>query len=236
VKTIGLIGGMSWESTAVYYRLLNEGVKTKLGGLHSAKVIIHSLDFAEVARLQHHNRWEELAALLGQAAIQLDQAGADILAIATNTMHCLADTVQSRVKIPLIHIADATAYGIQQAQLQKIALLGTQFTMEGDFYKGYLKTQYDFTVMVPNAPDRELIHSIIYNELCQGLISEDSKQALISIIQQLVNDGAEGVILGCTELPLLIKPSDTQVPLFDTLQLHVQALLHQAMSDAFSLN
>ena len=224
LKTIGLIGGMSWESSAVYYHHLNMWVKNHLGGLHSAKAILLSVDFAEVAALQHDNRWDELTAMLCAHAQSLEKAGADIIAIATNTMHCVADAVQASVSIPLLHIADATANAIKTENVGCVGLLGTRFTMEGAFYKDRLETPHGLSVVIPNESDRAEVHRIIYEELCQGIISNESRKNLLAVIQRLADAGAQGVILGCTELSLLVTHGDATLPLFDTTAIHAHAL------------
>lgn len=229
MKTIALIGGMSWESTLMYYRLLNETVKQKLGGLHSAKCILYSMDFAEVEMLQREGRWVEAGQLLAAAAKSLEAAGADCVLLCTNTMHKVADAIQAGVTIPLLHIADATGAAIQQAGLHRVALLGTRFTMEEDFYRGHLVLQFGLDVMLPNPEGRERVHQIIYDELCMGQIKPDSKADVVKIIQQLVRQGAEGIILGCTELGLLMSAADCPVPLFDTTRIHAQAAVKYAM-------
>jgi aspartate racemase len=230
MKTIGLIGGMSWESSIVYYQRLNEAVREKMGGLHSAKVILFSLDFAEVASLQHDGQWEELRNVLTHAASQLENAGAEVIAIATNTMHVLADEVQAAIGVPLIHIAEATAKGIQQTKIQHVALLGTKFTMEGGFYRDYLENRHGLTVFIPEPEERDAVHRIIYQELCQGRVLEPSKATLVQIIDNFAKKGVEGIILGCTELPLILKQEDVSVRLFDTMALHADSILAESLS------
>ena len=229
MKTIGLIGGMSWESTTSYYRLINEGIKEQLGGLHSAKLVLVSVDFAEIEKLQHQGKWEETGDILSKAAQSLEKAGADFILICTNTMHLLAPQIQTAVSIPLLHIADATAEKIQNAGLSKIALLGTAFTMEKDFYKGRLEKEYALEVITPNAANRKIIHQIIYNELCLGKIKDASRNEYLRIIDTLTAQGAEAVILGCTEIALLVKPEDTQVTLFDTTKIHALKAVEKAL-------
>lgn len=229
MKTIGLIGGMSWESTMEYYRLINESVKEKLGGLHSAKCVLCSVDFAEVAELQRHGQWPEAARLLVGAARSVEKAGADLLLICTNTMHKLADTVQAGIGIPLLHIVDATAEKVKQAGLHRVGLLGTRFTMEDDFYRGRLMSQFGLEVTIPDPGDREAVHRIIYEELCLGTARPESKAQLAGIMSRLVEMGAEGIILGCTELGLLIRAEDCRVPLFDTTRVHALAAVEQAL-------
>jgi aspartate racemase len=229
MKTIGLIGGMSWESTVEYYRLMNEAVKAKLGGLHSAKCILYSVDFAEVEELQRHGQWPEAAQLLADAAQKVEKAGADLMLICTNTMHKLADTVQDGIGIPLLHIADATAEKVKQASLQRVGLLGTRFTMEEDFYRGRLTGRFGLEVVIPNIEDRETVHRIIYEELCVGTIRAESKAHVAGIMSRLIEMGAEGIILGCTELGLLIGAEDCRVPLFDTTREHALAAVACAL-------
>ena len=229
MKTIGLIGGMSWESSIEYYRIINETAKAKLGGLHSAKSIMYSVDFAEIEILQHQGKWAEAAQILVDAAKNLENGGADFIVLCTNTMHKVADDIQANVKIPLLHIADATAQLVKDSGIQKIGLLGTRFTMEEEFYKGRLSQKYGLSVNVPNAQEREIVHRVIYDELVIGKIQQHSKEQYISIIEQMVNQGAEGVILGCTEIGLLIHKQDSQVPLFDTTRIHAEAAVEYAL-------
>lgn len=220
MKTIGLLGGMSWESTESYYRLINETVKQKLGGLHSAKLVLHSVDFAEIEKLQHQGKWDETAEILTKAAQGLEKAGADFILICTNTMHLVAPQIQAGISIPLLHIADATAELIVAEGLKRIGLVGTAFTMEEDFYKGQLENKYKLEVIIPDESDRKLVHQVIYDELCLGKIADGSRKEYLRIIDDLVSRGAEGVILGCTEIALLVKPEHTAVKLFDTTQIH----------------
>ena len=229
MKTIGLIGGMSWESSIEYYRIINEMTKAKLGGLHSAKSIMASVDFAEIEVLQHQGKWDAAAQILIEAAKNLEAGGADFIVICTNTMHKVADDIQANVKIPILHIADATAQLVKEAGIQKIGLLGTRFTMEEEFYKGRLTEKYGLTVMVPDAQEREIIHRVIYDELVLGEIQQNSKDTYIAIIERMVNAGAEGIILGCTEIGLLIHDQDSRVPLFDTTQIHAKAAVEYAL-------
>jgi aspartate racemase len=229
MKVIGLIGGMSWESTLEYYRLINESVKERLGGLHSAKCVLYSVDFAEVEALQRRGKWSEAAQLLVGAAQSVEKAGADFVLICTNTMHKLADTVQAGIGIPLLHIADATAEKVKQAGLQRVGLLGTRFTMEEDFYRGRLANQFGLEVMIPDTQDRETVHRIIYEELCVGTIRPESRGQVADIMSRLVEMGAEGIILGCTELGLLLGPEDCREPLFDTTRVHALAAVEQAL-------
>jgi aspartate racemase len=230
MKTIGLIGGMSWESSSEYYKIINETVKERCGGLHSAKCIMYSVDFEEIASLQHQGEWEELTKLMINFAQQLEGAGADFIVICTNTMHKMAEEVQDNIHIPLLHIADATAEKIIEQGLGKPGLLGTKFTMEEDFYKQRLKEKYSINVIIPSYADREIIDSVIYNELCLGKIKQSSKEKFKEIIKKLISIGADGMILGCTEIPLLISQKDVEVPLFDTTTIHSKAAV------AFALN
>lgn len=231
MKTIGLIGGMSWESSLLYYRIINETVKAKLGGLHSAKVMMVSVDFAEIEILQHHGKWAEAAQILISAAKSLENGGADFMLICTNTMHKVADEIQASVRIPLLHIADATAQVVKDSGIQKIGLLGTRFTMEEGFYKGRLSQKYGLSVSVPNVEAREIVHRVIYDELVLGKIEQQSKAQYIQIIEQMVRDGAEGIILGCTEIGLLVHPQDSRVPLFDTTRIHAEAAVEYALKE-----
>ncbi|MCG9580850.1 aspartate/glutamate racemase family protein [Vibrio tubiashii] len=229
MKTIGIIGGMSWESTATYYQQLNEGVKRAKGGLHSAKIILNSVDFAEIEALQRSGDWQANASILCQAAQSIEKAGADFILIATNTMHKVAGQVEESISIPLLHIADATSVELQQRGITKIGLLGTAFTMEQAFYKQRLTDKFGIEVVVPNGVQRKLVHDIIYNELCLGKINRRSKDDYLTIIDDLAASGAEGVILGCTEIGLLVEQGDTQVPLFDTVAIHVNAAVEEAL-------
>ncbi len=231
MKTIGLIGGMSWESTALYYRLLNEGIKKKLGKLHSAKIALVSVDFQEVEVLQHRGEWEQAGALLADAAQGVEAAGADFVLICTNTMHKVASRVQEAVTIPLLHLADATAKRIQSNGYETIGLLGTRFTMEEDFYRGRLTSQHGLEVIVPAAGDRELVHRVIYDELCQGKTDDGSRREYLRIIEQMHAEGAQGVIEGCTEIGMLVQQEHTSVPLFDTTTIHVEEAVELALMD-----
>ena len=234
MKTIGMIGGMSWESSIEYYRIINETVRTELGGLHSAKSMMVSVEFAEIEALQHQDRWGEAAKILIAAARSLESGGADFAIICTNTMHKLYDKIQQSVRIPLLHIADATAELIKAQGIQKIALLGTRFTMEENFYKGRLIEKYGLDVIIPGSEDMENIHRIIYDELCAGIIQPDSKQKYTDIIRRLAKEGAEGIILGCTEIGLLVKQEDSPVPLFDTTEIHARAAVKYALQNELS--
>ena len=230
MKTIGMIGGMSWESTLEYYRIVNQEVKVRLGGLHSAKCVLYSVDFEEIERLQHENLWEEAGEVLGRAAQGLEKGGADFIIICTNTMHKVAEAVQKSVSIPLLHLADATAEKIRVKGLKTIALLGTRFTMEEDFYKGRLVDNYGLDVIVPNEKEMDVIHQVIYSELCLGKIDSNSRKKYLDIIDRLKREGAEGVILGCTEIGLLVKQEDTDIPLFDTTEIHARAAVDFALT------
>jgi amino-acid racemase len=227
-QLIGMIGGMSWESSAEYYRLANELVQARLGGLHSARVLLASVDFADIEQLQVGGRWDEAARLLADIAKGLEAAGADLLLLCTNTMHKVADQVQAAVSIPLLHLADATAAAVIRAGLRTIGLLGTAFTMEQDFYRDRL-TSHGLRVLVPDADDRADVHRVIYDELCRGIVQEESRAVYRAVIRRLVQAGAEGVILGCTEIELLIGASDSPVPLFPTARLHVEAAVDAAL-------
>jgi len=229
MKTIGLIGGMSWESTTEYYRIINEAIKEKLGGLHSAKIVLYSADMEEIALLQHEEKWDKLTDLMIDAAKRVERSGSDLLLICTNTMHKMAEQVARSIAIPLLHIADATAERIISLNLKRVALLGTRFTMEQDFYKGRLRDRYNLKVIIPNEADRQEIHSIIYQELCAGEIKSSSEEQLKAIIERLVSNGAQGIILGCTELPLLIKQDDSPVPVLDTTRIHAEAAVEYAL-------
>ena len=230
MKTIGLIGGMSWESTQSYYQLLNQGIKNKLGGLHSAKIVLVSLDFAEIAVLQQQQDWPQMAEILIKAAKQVEAAGADYLLICTNTMHKLAEQVQAAVAIPLLHIADAVGENLIQHNFKKVALLGTQITMEQDFYKQRLADKFAIDVLIPDVHGRETVHRVIYDELCKGIISPQSKAKYLTIIDSLTQQGAEAIILGCTEIALLVQQSDTSIPLLDSTALHCAMALENSLN------
>lgn len=231
-KVIGLIGGMSWESSAEYYRIINETVRTRLGGLRSARCLMWSFDFGEIEALQHAGRWDEAAAALIDAAQRLERGGADVVVICTNTMHRMADAVQAAIGLPLLHIADPTAQRIRAAGLSRVGLLGTAFTMEQDFYKGRLAARHGLDVLVPEADDRAEVHRVIYEELVQGRALPASREAYRAIIARLVARGAQAVILGCTEIMLLVRPEDSPVPLFDTTALHAEAAVDWALAGA----
>jgi len=229
VLTIGLLGGMSWESSARYYQLANELVRERLGGLHSARLVLLSVDFAEIEELQVGDRWDEAGALLAAAAERVEAAGADLLLLCTNTMHKVADQVAAAVDIPLLHLADATAAAVKAAGLTTVGLLGTAFTMEQPFYRDRLAS-HGLTVLVPEAEDRALVHSVIYDELCLGIAAETSRAAYVAVIDRLVSAGAEGVILGCTEIELLIDQDAVGVAVFPTTRLHVEAAVDKALA------
>lgn len=228
MKTIGLLGGMSWESTVTYYQIVNEAVKRELGGLHSAKVLMYSVDFAEIERCQAEGNWDKSAEILAQAAENLEKAGADFILICTNTMHKVVPQIQARIGVPLIHIAEATADVLRERKIQTVALLGTKYTMTEAFYKDKL-VQAGISVLIPDGDDIETVNDIIYNELCLGVISPQSRQALLAIIDALTQKGAQGVILGCTEIGLLIRQEDTPLPVFDTTQIHAEKAAQLAL-------
>lgn len=222
---------MSWESSLEYYRIINEKVKEELGSLHSAQSLIYSVDFEPIKQLQHEGKWDELTKIMVEAAKRLEQGGADLILICTNTMHKMAGDVEANINLPLIHIADATAGAIKEEGLKTVGLLGTRFTMEQDFYKGRLSEKHDLRVVIPNDDDMDIVHQIIYNELCLGQIKDLSKKEYFRIINKLVENGAEGVILGCTEIPLLVKQEDVTVPIFDTTTLHAEAAVLAAIKE-----
>ena len=231
MKTIGLIGGMSWESSAEYYRIINQETNRRLGGVHSAQCLMWSFDFEEIKRLQHEGEWDKLAEAMKGAAIRLESGGADFLVICTNTMHRLADAISSSVGLPLLHIADPTADRIKAAGFRRIGLLGTAFTMEQDFYKGRLQQRHGLDVIVPEENARRIVHEIIYKELVLGQIRPESRQAYREIIARLIERGAQGIILGCTEIMLLVKEEDSAVPLFDTTTIHAVAAVDRALAE-----
>lgn len=230
MKTLGLIGGMSWESSAQYYRLINEDVRRRLGGAHSARLLLWSLDFADIQQRQHAGDWDGLATDMIDAARRLQAGGAELLLICTNTMHLLSPQIEAACPLPLLHIADPTASAIVQTGVQRVGLLGTAFTMEQDFYRGRLATRFGLDVLVPDADDRRIVHDIIYRELIAGVVSPRSRQAYVEVIQRLVARGAQAIILGCTEIMLLVRPEDSPVPLFDTTTLHAHAAVEAALS------
>jgi len=231
MKTIGLIGGMSWESSIEYYRIINQTVKARLGGLHSAKSVMYSVDFAEVEILQHQGRWAEAAQRLIEAAKRLENSGAELIVLCTNTMHKVADEIQANVKLPFLHIADATAQRVLSSGLRAVGLLGTRFTMEEEFYTGRLSKNYGLNVIVPNAREREVVHRVIYDELVVGRIEPASKVQYVRIIEQMIGQGVEGIILGCTEIGLLLHQEDSRVPLFDTTRIHAEAAVEYALQE-----
>jgi len=230
VKVIGLIGGMSWESTVPYYCHINELVKQRLGGLHSARIVLYSVDFHDIEKLQHAGRWDEAGAILAAAAQALVAAGADFIVLCTNTMHKVVGAIESAVTIPVLHIADATAAEIQRAALRRVGLLATRFTMEQDFYRGRLESQHGIDVIVPDEGERELVHRVIYDELCLGVISDTSRERYRESIARLVERGAEGIIFGCTEIGLLVSQADSPVPVFDTTRIHAAATVDFALA------
>lgn len=221
---------MSWESTLPYYRLANEAVREALGGLHSARLVLYSVDFAEVERMQREGRWDDAGRLLGEAGKALRAAGAEALVLCTNTMHKVADDIESISGLPLLHIADATAAAISAAGMTRIGLLGTRFTMEGEFYRRRLEEKHGLEVLVPDEADRELVHRVIYDELCRGRIEDASRAAYLAVIERLAARGAQGIVLGCTEIGLLVSPADTALPLFDTTTLHARGAVAWALS------
>jgi aspartate racemase len=229
MKMIGLIGGMSWESTLEYYRIINQRMKEKIGGFHSAKILLYSVDFQEVESLQHRGGWKELTELMIDAAQRVERAGAELLVICTNTMHKMAPEVQKSIRIPLLHIVDVTAAEVKRRSLRTVGLLGTRFTMEQDFYKLRLSQDHGLEVLIPEEKERELIHGILYNELCLGEIKETSRGVFQGIIAGLVSRGAQGIILGCTEIPLLVSQEDYDIPLFDTTAIHARAAADTAL-------
>ena len=231
LKTIGLIGGMSWESTVTYYKIINETVKEKLGGLHSAKCILYSVDFQEIEECQANGNWEKSGEILGEAAYNLEKAGADFIVICTNTMHKVVNQIKEKISIPILHIAEMTAEKILEKGLKNIALLGTKYTMEQDFYKSKL-IEKDINVIIPDKNDIETINKVIYDELCLGTINSDSKKKFLEIVDKLRSKGAEGIILGCTEIGLLIKNADTDVPLFDTAIIHAEQAAIYSIKDS----
>lgn len=230
MKTIGLLGGMSWESTAEYYRLLNEGVRDRLGGLHSARIVLTSVDFAEIERMQVEERWNDAASALADEARRLETADVDVILLCTNTMHKVADVIESAVDVTFLHLADATAEAIVRSDVSTVGLLGTTFTMEQAFYRERLETK-GIHVIVPAADDRALVHRVIYDELCIGVVREESRVAYADVIDRLIASGAEGIVLGCTEIELLVNPDETwQVPMFPTTRIHVEAAIEYALA------
>jgi aspartate racemase len=231
LKTIGLIGGMSWESSIEYYRIINETVHQRLGGLHSAKSVMYSVDFAEIETLQHQGRWQEATQCMIDAAQRVERGGADFVVICTNTMHKMAGELQANISIPILHIADATAAKVRAQGMRKIGLLGTKFTMEEDFYKGRLIEKHGLQVLVPDAGDRAIVHRVVYDELVLGKINPASKAEYQRIISRLIQQGAEGIILGCTEIGLLVGEADSTAPLFDTTRIHAVAAADYALAE-----
>ena len=231
MKTIGLIGGMSWESSAEYYKIINETVKKRLGGLHSATLIMYSVDFEDIEKLQHAGEWDRATEFMVDAARKVERGGADFVLICTNTMHKMADEVQQALNIPLLHIADATAAEIKAHNMKHVGLLGTRFTMEEDFYKRRLQEDHGLTTIVPEEDERTIVHDLIYDELCCGEIRESSREKYKTIIENLIKRGAEGIILGCTEIPLLVSQRDSPVPVFDTTRIHAEAAVTLALTD-----
>ena len=229
MKTIGLIGGMSWESSAVYYEIINREVQQQLGGFHSARCILYSVDFAQIEELQHQDNWEQLNREMATAAQNLEKAGAELIVLCTNTMHLCSEAITRAISSPFLHIADATGMAIKAKGLKKVALLGTRFTMEKDFYKGRLYDKFGIEVIVPDAADRETIHRVIYDELVHGKVKAQSREKFRNIIKKTENAGAEGVILGCTEIPLLIKDTDVAIPVFDTTRIHAEKAVELAL-------
>ncbi len=230
MKTIGLLGGMSWESSANYYEIINEEVKKILGGLHSAKVILNSVDFEEIEHLQHLGKWDELAHILSREAKNVQNAKADFLVICTNTMHKVAPQIEKNIDIPILHIADATAEILINDKIKNVGLLGTAFTMEQDFYKNRLKEKYNLNVLTPNKNDRKIIHNIIYQELCLGKINMKSKEKYLKIMDELVKNKAEAIILGCTEIAMLVNEKDTNIKLYDTTTIHAKKAVQYAIN------
>jgi aspartate racemase len=230
MRTLGLIGGMSWESSLLYYRLINEEVRARLGGLHSAELLLYSIDFAPLERLQAEARWDEAGAQLADAAARLERAGAELLILCTNTMHKVAPAIEARARIPLLHIADAAGEAIRARGLRRVGLLGTRFTMEEPFYRERLAQRFAVDAMVPGDDERALVHRVIYDELCLGRVREESRRAYRDIAASLVAGGAEGIVFGCTEIGMLLAPADVAVPVFDTTALHARAAVDRALA------
>lgn len=230
MKTIGMIGGMSWESTLSYYKAINEGIKAALGGLNSAQICLYSVNFEPIEKLQHEGKWDETAQLLVQAAKSVEAGGADFLLICTNTMHKVAPEIEAQISIPILHIADATAKQLQQDGIERVGLLGTRFTMEQEFYKGRLQQQFGIDVLIPDAEQRQQVHRVVYEELCLGTIRPESRAQYIEIVEDLHRRGAQAVILGCTEIALLIQQHDTDVPLYDTTKIHAEQAVQLALT------
>ena len=230
MKTIGLLGGMTWESTDLYYRWINQFVKAKLGGLHSARIAMVSVDFQEIAELQHSDNWNRAGEILSEAARHVEAAGADFLVICTNTMHKVAPQIERAINIPILHVADATARRIKEQKMKTVGLLGTSFTMEQDFYKGRLSDEHGLTVIIPSESDRQIVNSVIYTELCHRIVNDDSREQFLEIIDRLSRRGAEGIIEGCTEIVLLVQQEHTDIPLFDTTAIHAQEAVSVALA------
>lgn len=231
MKTMGLLAGMSWESSLEYYKIINQGIKTKLGKSHSAKILMYSFDFDQLENLQHTGDWDTLTHLMVEQASKLTSAGADFIVICSNTMHKMADEIEQETQVPVVHIADATAESVRARGIKRVGLLGTQFTMEQDFYKGRLAKNFGLEVLIPSEQDRKIVHDIIYSELVLGRIEESSRQRYLEIIESLIQNGAEGIILGCTEIGLLIQQQHVSVPVFDTTLLHATAAVEYALED-----
>jgi len=232
MKIIGMIGGMSWESSKVYYELVNKNINYEMGGFHSCECLLYSLDFEVIQRLQHEDKWTELAYLMADAAKKLEQAGAGLLVLCTNTMHLCSDTITENISIPFLHIAEATGAEISRRGIKKTALLGTKFTMEKDFYKLMLQEKFDIEVIIPGEEEMDAVHRIIYSELVHGNIRDESREVFKSVINKLKARGAEGVILGCTEIPLLINDKDVDIPTFDTTELHAEAAVQWVIQNS----
>jgi aspartate racemase len=230
MKTIGLLGGMSWESSELYYRWINQMVKQKLGGLHSARIAMVSVDFQEIEELQNAGNWDKSASLLSQAAVQVEAAGADFLLICTNTMHKVAPQIEAAIHIPLLHIADATAEKIRSQSINTVGLLGTRFTMEQDFYIGRLQQKFGLKVLIPPLSERQIVHRIIYEELILGIIRDESRQEFLHIMENLLEQGAQAIIEGCTEIVMLVKPEHTDIRLFDTTAIHAEKAVEMALA------
>jgi len=232
VKTIGLIGGMSWESTVPYYRLVNEAVKQRLGGLHSARLILYSVDFHDVEELQRTDRWDEAGRMLADVARTLERAGAELLALCANTMHKVAPAIEAAVDVPLLHVVEPTAEAVRRAGFSRVGLLGTRFTMEQGFYRDRLRDRHGLDVLIPDEGDRAALHRIIYEELCVGVVRDASRQTYRAAIERLALRGAQAVILGCTEISMLVGPADSSLPLFDTTTIHAHSIAQAALGDA----
>ncbi len=231
MKTVGLIGGMSWKSTALYYQLLNKGIQEKLGDLHSAKILLASVDFQEIETLMQNQDWQILGSIMADIAKNLERAGADFILLCTNTIHKVADQIEDAISIPFLHLADATGQTVSEQKIKTVGLLGTSVTMEEDFYKKRLEDTFKLDVLIPNNEDRNLVNRVIFQELCRGEIHSDSKHEYLRIIEELRLKGAEGVILGCTEIAMLLKPEESTIPLFDTTNIHARAAILQMLDD-----